>query len=81
MRFIVDESTGTAVVKYRRNVGYDVLAVAETMPTSRRNHRQSSRANRSRKSAKAKSSIRTCLKDGNKLCTKCSIRSESNSKV
>ena len=32
MRFIVDESTGTAVVKYLRNVSYDVLAVAETMP-------------------------------------------------
>ena len=32
MRFIVDESTGTAVVGYLRTVGYDVLAVAETMP-------------------------------------------------
>ena len=32
MHFIVDESTGTAVVKYLRSVGHDVLAVAETMP-------------------------------------------------
>ena len=32
MDFIVDESTGTAVVEYLRNVGHDVLAVAETMP-------------------------------------------------
>ncbi len=32
MRFIVDESTGTAVVEYLRSVGHDVLAVAETTP-------------------------------------------------
>jgi predicted nuclease of predicted toxin-antitoxin system len=32
MRFIVDESTGTAVVQYLRGVGHDVLAVTETMP-------------------------------------------------
>jgi predicted nuclease of predicted toxin-antitoxin system len=32
MRFIVDESTGAAVVEYLRGVGHDVLAVAETMP-------------------------------------------------
>ena len=32
MQFVVDESTGTAVVEYLRSLGYDVLAVAETMP-------------------------------------------------
>ena len=32
MQFMVDESTGTAVVEYLRSVGHDVLAVAETMP-------------------------------------------------
>ena len=32
MRFIVDESTGTAVVEYLRSIGHDVLAVAEMMP-------------------------------------------------
>jgi predicted nuclease of predicted toxin-antitoxin system len=32
MEFIVDESTGTAVVEYLRSVGHDVLAIAETMP-------------------------------------------------
>ena len=31
MRFIVDESTGIAVVEYLRNSGHDVLAVAEIM--------------------------------------------------
>ncbi len=31
MRFIVDESTGIAVVEHLRNSGYDVLAVAEIM--------------------------------------------------
>jgi predicted nuclease of predicted toxin-antitoxin system len=31
MQFIVDESTGVAVVEYLRSQGYDVLAVAETM--------------------------------------------------
>ncbi len=31
MDFIVDESTGIAVVEYLRSVGHDVLAVAETM--------------------------------------------------
>jgi hypothetical protein len=29
MRFLVDESTGAAVVEYLRNSGHDVLAVAE----------------------------------------------------
>jgi hypothetical protein len=32
VRFIVDESTGAAVVEYLRSVGHDVLAVAETTP-------------------------------------------------
>ena len=32
MQFIVDESTGAAVLEYLRSVGHDVLAVAETMP-------------------------------------------------
>ncbi len=32
MRFIVDESTGVAVVDYLRSAGHDVLAVAESMP-------------------------------------------------
>jgi len=32
MQFMVDESTGTAVVEYLRSAGHDVLAVAETMP-------------------------------------------------
>lgn len=32
MRFIVDESAGTAVVDYLRTMGHDVLAVGETMP-------------------------------------------------
>jgi len=32
MEFIVDESTGRAVVEYLRSVGHDVLAVAEAMP-------------------------------------------------
>jgi predicted nuclease of predicted toxin-antitoxin system len=32
MQFIVDESTGAAVVEYLRSIGHDVLAVAETMP-------------------------------------------------
>lgn len=32
MDFIVDESSGTAVVAYLRSVGHNVLAVAETMP-------------------------------------------------
>lgn len=32
MRFIVDESTGAAVIEYLRSVGYDVFAVAEAMP-------------------------------------------------
>jgi predicted nuclease of predicted toxin-antitoxin system len=30
--FIVDESTGTAVVEYLRSHGHDVVAVAEVMP-------------------------------------------------
>jgi predicted nuclease of predicted toxin-antitoxin system len=32
MRFLVDESAGTAVVEYLRAVGHDVLAVAEQRP-------------------------------------------------
>ena len=32
MRFLVDESTGAAVVAYLRRIGQDVLAVAEAMP-------------------------------------------------
>lgn len=32
MRFIVDESTGAAVVEKLRNLGHDVVAVAEEMP-------------------------------------------------
>ncbi len=32
MQFIIDESTGAAVVEYLRSEGHDVLAVAETMP-------------------------------------------------
>jgi predicted nuclease of predicted toxin-antitoxin system len=31
LRFLVDESTGAAVVEYLRACGYDVLAVAEIM--------------------------------------------------
>jgi predicted nuclease of predicted toxin-antitoxin system len=32
MRFVVDESTGAAVVEYLRAAGHDVLAVADVMP-------------------------------------------------
>jgi predicted nuclease of predicted toxin-antitoxin system len=32
MRFIVDESTGVAVVEHLRGAGHDVLAVGESMP-------------------------------------------------
>ncbi len=32
MRFLVDESTGAAVVEYLRRSGHDTLAVAEAMP-------------------------------------------------
>jgi predicted nuclease of predicted toxin-antitoxin system len=32
VQFIVDESTGAAVVEVLRSAGHDVLAVAETMP-------------------------------------------------
>jgi predicted nuclease of predicted toxin-antitoxin system len=32
MRFMVDESTGAAVVEYLRRSGHDVLAVGEAMP-------------------------------------------------
>ena len=32
MRFVVDESTGIAVIEYLRSQDHDVLAVAETMP-------------------------------------------------
>ena len=32
MRFIVDESTGKAVVEFLRRTGHDVIAVAEAMP-------------------------------------------------
>jgi predicted nuclease of predicted toxin-antitoxin system len=32
VRFLVDESSGTAVVEHLRQAGHDVLAVAEIMP-------------------------------------------------
>ena len=32
MRFLVDESSGAAVVEYLRGAGHDALAVAATMP-------------------------------------------------
>lgn len=32
MRFLVDESTGTAVAEHLRSMGHDVLAVGEVMP-------------------------------------------------
>jgi len=32
MQFVVDESTGVAVVEYLRGAGHDVVAVSETMP-------------------------------------------------
>jgi predicted nuclease of predicted toxin-antitoxin system len=32
VRFVVDESTGAAVVEYLRTAGHDVLAVAEMLP-------------------------------------------------
>ena len=32
MRFMVDESAGTAIVEYLRSIGHDVLPAAETMP-------------------------------------------------
>ena len=32
MRFVVDESTGKAVVEYLRGSGHDAVAVAEHMP-------------------------------------------------
>ena len=32
MRFLVDESTGAAVVEYLRGLGHDVFAVAEVLP-------------------------------------------------
>ena len=32
LQFLVDESTGIAVIRYLRGFGYDVLAVAEAMP-------------------------------------------------
>ena len=32
MQFIVDESTGAAVVEYLRSLGHDVLSMAETIP-------------------------------------------------
>ena len=35
MRFIVDESTGMAVVRFLRGLGYDVIAVSETMPQAK----------------------------------------------
>jgi predicted nuclease of predicted toxin-antitoxin system len=34
MRFLVDESTGAAVVQFLRSLGHDVEAVAETMPSA-----------------------------------------------
>ena len=35
MRFIVDESTGAAVVEFLRSLGHDVLAVAESIPQAK----------------------------------------------
>ena len=35
MRFIVDESTGAAVVEELRRLGYDVVSVAEEMPQAK----------------------------------------------
>ena len=32
LQFLVDESTGIAVIRFLRDFGYDVLAVAEAMP-------------------------------------------------
>lgn len=32
MKFIVDESSGTAVAEYLRSIGHDVVAVAEVLP-------------------------------------------------
>ena len=32
LKFLVDESTGMAVVNYLRSISHDVLAVAEVMP-------------------------------------------------
>lgn len=32
MNFVVDESTGAAVVEFLRSAGHDVLAIAETSP-------------------------------------------------
>jgi uncharacterized protein with PIN domain len=32
VRLIVDESAGTAVARYLRRAGHDVLAVGESMP-------------------------------------------------
>jgi predicted nuclease of predicted toxin-antitoxin system len=32
MQFVVDESTGVAVIEYLRNAGHDVVAVCEVMP-------------------------------------------------
>jgi predicted nuclease of predicted toxin-antitoxin system len=32
MKFVVDESTGVAVVEYLRDAGHDVVAVSEAMP-------------------------------------------------
>ena len=32
MRFLVDESAGSAVAKLLRDLGHDVLVVAEAMP-------------------------------------------------
>jgi predicted nuclease of predicted toxin-antitoxin system len=34
MQFVVDESTGVAVVEYLRDAGHDVVAVSEVMPQS-----------------------------------------------
>jgi predicted nuclease of predicted toxin-antitoxin system len=35
MKFIVDESTGTSVVRYLRDAGHDVLSVIESMPAAK----------------------------------------------
>lgn len=38
MKFMVDESAGTAVAKYLRDAGHDVLLVSEAMPQAEDQH-------------------------------------------
>ncbi len=38
MKFMVDESAGTAVAEYLRGVGHDVLPVSEAMPQAEDQH-------------------------------------------